>query len=254
MQILGFTPLSAGKEGGKKLRLLRSTWPEDDLPPASATLLSVAPRHGLLAAASPDQLVIASTEKVRKAFESAAGEHDVVTDFAPDATIPVQRLRHVAFSVDEDFLVTSAENGGGLDVYAVDDLLKGKAKPGAQIATNNTPVRALLPNPAPEQAHYMAVISDTGRLDIVDISAGEAVTVHDGAVTCASWSVKGKAFVAGFEDGTASIHLVSAMNQVKGKIPRAPEVPDNYRGKDLDLCMENLANLESCSIGSELAE
>ena len=243
MQTLGFTPLSAGKEGGKKLRLLPSPWPEDSLPPASATLLSVAPKNGLLAAASPDMLVIASTEKVRKAFESSAGEHDVVTDFAPEATLPVQRLRHVAFSVDEDFLVTSAENGGGLDVYAVNDLPKGNAKPGAQISTNNTPVRALLPNPAPGQAQYMAVILDTGRLDITEISTGKVVIVHPGAVTCASWSLKGRAIVAGFDNGTASIHMANNVHEVKGKIPRAPELPDNYRGNNPYLHMKDCTDL-----------
>jgi nucleoporin NUP159 len=77
----------------------------------------------------------------------------------------------------------------------------------------------------------MAVISDAGRLDVTDITTGQAKNVHHDRVTCASWSVKGKAIVAGFEDGTVSIHLLSALDQIKGKVPRPPELPDNYRGK-----------------------
>ncbi|KAJ4348408.1 uncharacterized protein N0V89_009782 [Didymosphaeria variabile] len=227
-EIIGFSPFSAGLEGPKTLKLLPSPWPTTNLPPASASLLSVGSRRGLLAAASPDKLVIASTQKIRKAFQEKSAEKDVVTSFIPDATLPVPQLRQVAFSADEDFLVTSAENRGGLSVYSLDDLLKGNTQPGVQIPTENSPVRALLPNPAAEQAHYMAVILDSGRLDITDITTGNARTVHSVGVTCASWSLKGKAFVAGFEDGTASIHLVSSLDQVKGRVPRPPEVGENY--------------------------
>jgi nucleoporin NUP159 len=246
--------LDAGREGAKKLRLLSSPWSTDNLPPASATLLSVAPRRGLLAAASPDKLVIASTEKVRKAFQEKAGKNDIVADFSPDATLPVPQLRHVAFSTDEDFLVTSAEHGGGLSVYSVDDLLKGNTQPGVQIATDNTSVRALLPNPAPEQAHYMAIVLDSGRLDITDITKGNAKTVHSEGVTCASWSQKGKAIVAGLEDGTASIHLVSSLDQVKGKIPRPPGIDENFMGKYPLWQSPSAVNTNLNSVGGELAE
>lgn len=252
-QILGFTPLSAGLNGPKKLKLLPSPWPIDNLPPVSATLLSVAPKRGILAAASPDKLVIASTEKVRKAFQEKAEAEDVVTSFSPDATLPVPQLRHVAFSADEDFLVISAENGGALSVYSVDDLLKGNAQPGLQVATDNTSVRALLPNPAAEQAHYMVVILDSGRLDITDVSGGNAKTVHNEKVTCAAWSVKGKAIVAGFEDGTAAIHLVSSLDQVKARIPRPPELGDSHICKCFSGITFGLkANLNS--VGCQLVE
>ncbi|KAK7192868.1 hypothetical protein DPSP01_013164 [Paraphaeosphaeria sporulosa] len=228
-EILGFSPLSSGRAGGaKKIKLLPSPWSTDNLPPPSATLLAVAPRRALLAAASPDKLVIASTEKVRKAFQEKGNEWDVVTNFSPDAALPVPQLRQVVFSADEDFLVTSPERDGGLSVYSVDALLKGNTQPDVQIATNNTSVRALLPNPSAGHAHYMAVILDSGRLDITDVSTGNARTVHNAGVTCASWSVKGKAFVVGFEDGTAAIHLISSMDQVKARVPRPSKVDDNY--------------------------
>lgn len=77
----------------------------------------------------------------------------------------------------------------------------------------------------------MAVILDSGRLDITDVSTGNAKNIRDSRVTCASWSLKGKAFVAGFADGSASIHLVSSMDQVKATIPRPPSLRDTYQSK-----------------------
>lgn len=135
------------------------------------------------------------------------------------------RLRHVAFSADEDFLIISAENGGGLAVYAVDDLLQQKKEPGQQISTGNVAVRALLPNPAYGQ--YVAVVLDSGRMDVIDVVKNDAHNVRDAGVTCAAWSVKGKAFAAGFEDGTAVI-LMTDSNKHLGTIPRPPEVDENY--------------------------
>ncbi|KAJ4290945.1 hypothetical protein N0V90_010141 [Kalmusia sp. IMI 367209] len=224
-EIIGFSSLSHGLEGPKKLKLLPSPWPSENAPPASATLLSVAPRRGLLAAASPDKLILASTENVRKAFQQQPGDNDVVTNFSPDATISVPQLRHVAFSSDEDFLVISAESGGGLAVYGVDDLLKGNTQPGNQISTN-APVRALLPNPAHGQ--YMAAVLDSGRLDIIDIASGATQAVRNSGVACVSWSLKGKAFVAGFNDGTAAVYLVGQYEQEKGRVPRPPEEAEDY--------------------------
>lgn len=209
------------------MKLLPTPWPSDDVPPATATLLAVASKRGLLAAAGPDALILTSTEKARHAFKKDAKDNDVVTDFAPDVTLPVPRLRQVAFSADEDFLVISSEKEGGLAVFAVDDLLQQKKEPGQQIATANTPVRAMLPNPSLDLSQYMVVILDSGRLDLIDITTGTAITVRDEGVTCAAWSVRGKAFVAGFADGTATIYM-SATREERGRIPRPKDLGDGY--------------------------
>jgi nucleoporin NUP159 len=214
-------------EGAKKLKLLPTPWPNDDVPPATASLLAVAPKRGLLAAAGPDTLILAYTENVRKAFKKEAGDNDVVTDFTPDVTLPVPQLRHVVFSADEDFLVISAENGGGLAVFAVEDLLQQKNGGEQQIETAIA-VRTMLPNPA--FAQYMAVIQDSGRMDIIDITNGSVKTVKSEGVTCAAWSLMGKAFVAGFADGTATVYMAGSHDE-RGRIPLPPETGKGYTSK-----------------------
>ncbi|KAJ4330823.1 hypothetical protein N0V87_009679 [Didymella glomerata] len=223
---LSFKALSQGAEGPKKLKLLPNPWPTDDVPPASVTLLSIASKSGLLAAAGPDTLVLASTEKVRKAFQEKAGEWDVITDFAPDATLPVPKLRHVAFSSEGDFLVISAENGGGLAVFDPKELLKGKQKPGNEIATDKQAIRALLPNPIAEMEHIFAAILDNGRLCLIDVASGKTSTLREDGVVCASWSTRGKALAVGLEDGTGVLYLNDGTQ--KGVIPRPPALNGGF--------------------------
>lgn len=196
------------------------------MPPASVTLLSIASKSGLLAAAGPDTLVLASTEKVRKAFQEKAGDWDVITDFAPDATLPVPKLRHVAFSSEGDFLVISAEDGGGLAVFDPKELLKGNQKPGNEIATDKQAIRSLLPNPIAEMEHIFAAILDNGKLCLIDVASGKTSTLRDDGVVCASWSTRGKALAVGLEDGTGVLYLNDGTQ--KGVIPRPPALNGGF--------------------------
>jgi nucleoporin NUP159 len=226
-QHLGFRALSQGAEGPKKLKLLKP-WPSNSVPPASATLLSIASKPGLLAAAGPDTLIVVSTEKVRKAFSGKAGEWDVISDFTPDVAIPLGNppLRHVLFSAGGEFLVISAEAKGGLAVFDVTKLMKGNQMPDQHIQTDGVAVRMLQANPVPEMEHYMTVVLDTGKLWLVDITSGKINTLKDGGVSCVTWSNRGKAVAAGMQDGTS--HIYMSDGSLKGVIPRPPGVDDNY--------------------------
>lgn len=226
LQELSFKAFSQGAEGPKKLKLLPSPWPTDDVPPASVTLLAIAAKPGLLAAAGPDTLVVASTEKVRKAFQDKAGEWDVISDFAPDATMPVPKLRHVAFSAEGDFLVISAEEQGGLAVFDPTQLLKQNFKPGNEIPTDKVAVRSLLPNPTAEMEHIFAAVLDNGKLCLVDVVKGASHTIRDEGVVCASWSTKGKALAVGLKDGTGVLYLNDGTQ--KGVIPRPPGLNEGF--------------------------
>jgi nucleoporin NUP159 len=126
--------------------------------------------------------------------------------------------------------VISSENEGGLAVFAVDDLLQQKKEPGQQISTASNPVRAMLPNPSPELSQYMVVILDSGRMDLIDITTGTSITVRDEGVTCAAWSTKGKAFVAGFADGTATTYM-SATREERGRIPQPKGLGEGYTSR-----------------------
>ncbi|KAJ4365537.1 hypothetical protein N0V83_008156 [Neocucurbitaria cava] len=225
-ELLGFKALSQGGAGPKKVKILPEPWPTDKVPPATASLLSVASKPGFLAAAGPGVLVLASTEKVRKAYEQEAGEGDVVSDFTPDVRLPVPTLRHVVFSTDGDFLVISAEDGG-LAVFDAVAVMNGNKKdPDVQIDTDRVAARALLPNPQPNLAHYFAIVLESGRLAIANVAEGSLKTIKSEGVTSVAWSNKGKAVVAGLQDGTAAIYLTTG--DLKGIVPCPSEVDQNY--------------------------
>jgi len=233
--------LKQGKQGPKKVKLLPRPWPVDALPPASANLLSVASKPGLLAAAGPNILVIASTDAVRNAFQNKTTadeienaddprlderDIDVVADFTPDVTISTPSLRHVAFSANGDFLAVAAEERPLLHIYDVAAVVgAGKKDASIDIETDST-VRALLPNPVPETEQYFATVTDAGKLMTFDVASGSRMTLRESGVTCAAWSARGKALVSGSIDGSCDIHM--ANGDLKGTIPRAPDVDETY--------------------------
>ena len=227
---MGFTALGLRRGGAaRKIQFLSSSWTADNVPPSCASLLTIASKRGLIAGAGPDALVVASTDSTRKAFEHDAGvDSGIVTDFTPDITIPSSRLRHVAFSSGEDFLIASAETGGGLAIYNVLDLEK-KSGPTIQISTDNVALRSLVPNPAPQFEQYVAIVTDTGNLFIADVVQGKLKEIHRDNVACVAWSAKGKAAVVGLNDGTAIQYM--ADGKLMGIIPRPPEIEDGYAGK-----------------------
>jgi nucleoporin NUP159 len=222
---LGFKTL----HGEKKLKLLSAPWPADNLPPSSACLLSAASKRGLVAAAGPDQLVVATADSIRAAFEKDADEStNVVTDFSPAVTIPVPKLRHVAFSSDEDFLVISAEEGGGLAIYDAAGLLENKLS-STQFPTDQTPVRALVPNPNPQYGHFFAAVLDSGRLLLIDVTQKKSTVIHEIDVTCVAWSIKGLALVAGLKDGSAVQYKTDG--KLLATVPAPPEMDPDFIGE-----------------------
>ncbi|KAK7543523.1 hypothetical protein IWX49DRAFT_535964 [Phyllosticta citricarpa] len=195
--------------GTNKIKLLPQPWPSDRLPPSYANLLAVASRKGILAAAGPDSLVVTSTEKLRqKLGDKNAEKQGEWVAFQPDLTIPMPRLSQVAFTADEQYLVVSAEEGGGLAVHDVGALMQGNKDSKFQIGTQNVATRCLCPNPMPELAENVAVVLTGGQLMIANLKeqrfmdGQHAAVLKDGA-TCVAWSNKGKQLTAGLQDGTA---------------------------------------------------
>ncbi|OCK84880.1 hypothetical protein K432DRAFT_439690 [Lepidopterella palustris CBS 459.81] len=222
---LGFLALN----GEKKLKLLPFSWPSDALPPPTSSLLSVASKKGVLAAAGPDTLVIATTESVRQTLTGSGPEENQVKAFTPQLTLPFPRLSHIAFSSNESFLVVSAESGGGLRVFHVDSLLQGKTDAAFELATNGVAVRALIPNPNPAFEELFSIILAGGQLMLAELNQRQLVNGPNGSailkegVSCVSWSAKGKQLVAGLGDGTA--FQIQQDGVGVASIPRPPEVP-----------------------------
>lgn len=122
----------------------------------------------------------------------------------------------------------SAESQGGLAVFDTAKLMQQQKDPEREIATEGTAVRALAPNPAASTEHYMAVVLDSGKLLITNIIDGASNTIKDQGTHCVAWSTRGKAVVAGLQDGTCSILLTNGT--LKGTIPRPPAVEKDWLG------------------------
>ncbi|KAJ5009331.1 Nucleoporin NUP159 [Colletotrichum sp. SAR 10_99] len=221
-EALGFKSIA----GDAKLRLT-SAW--SPAPADTASLLSIAPRRGLVAAAGPDGITIASTESVRQGFEADAKESDSsdVRAFQPQVKLPMpMRVSQLAFSADENYLILSAESGGGLAVYETQSLLNGGTQAAFELATNGETLRALVPNPTIEKAELVAIVTNNGNLHMANLKGRNISNVLKAQVSCLSWSTKGKQLVAGLADGT--IFQMTPEGEEKGQIPRPPGVENAH--------------------------
>ncbi|SPN97042.1 related to nucleoporin [Cephalotrichum gorgonifer] len=217
---LGFRSIS----GDAKIRL---TSPWTSKPSSTTSLLSIAQRRGLVAAAGPDGVVIASTESVRTAFEAPKEGDSDVRGFTPQLKIPLpMHVSQLAFSTDETYLMISAESGGGIAVYDVQALLQGNTQSAFELATNGEALRVLLPNPTPEKAELCAVVTQNGNLHMANLKERALSGSLKSQVSSISWSNKGKQLIAGLADGT--IHQLTPEGAAKAEIPKPPELGDYH--------------------------
>ncbi|OAA78146.1 nuclear pore complex subunit Nup159 [Akanthomyces lecanii RCEF 1005] len=218
IQALGFQSIA----GDAKVRLT-SPWPEQ--PPRTASLLSIASKRGLAAAVGPDYITFASTESIRKAFESPKEGDSDVRSYEPQLKIQMpMRISQVAFTADENYLLLSAESGGGLAVYEVQSLLQGSTNSAFELPTNGQALRVLAPNPTAEKAELCALVTDSGELFMANLRERQVSNVLKSRVSCISWSAKGKQLCAGLADG--SIHQITPEGQDKAEIPKPPSLGD----------------------------
>ncbi|POR30870.1 Nucleoporin [Tolypocladium paradoxum] len=213
-EALGFLSVA----GDAKVRLT-SAWPS--LPAPTSSLLSIAPRTGLVAAAGPDQLALSRTESVRKAFESPKDGESDIRPFEPQLKISMSmRVAQLAFTADENYLILSAEIGGGLAVYEIQTILQGSSNSAFELSTNGEALRSLIPNPTPEKAELCAIVTEGGNLHMANLKERRCSGVLNSQVSCISWSTKGKQLCAGLADGT--IHQMTPEGEAKGEIPKPP--------------------------------
>lgn len=233
-QTLGFNAL----QSNTYLKILPNDWPADSLPPPTANLLSIASRKGLLAAASPDTLVVCKTDSVRKAFTAKVQPINdkpeaKVLPFTPELSLQLPRLSQVVFNSSQEYLIVCAEEGGGLRVYRTDALAQGQTEAAFSIGTNGISVRGLAPNPAPEYQDYVAVVLSGGQLLLADLAEQKLVDGMNGqiikdGISCVSWSVRGRQLVAGM--GTGVVAQMTANGEVQAEIPRPPQLAGDQHG------------------------
>lgn len=157
-----------------------------------------------------------------------------VRSFTPQAKVPLPiRVSQLAFTADEQYLILSAESGGGLAVHEVQALIQGSTQSAFEISTNGETLRALAPNPMPELAGYCAMVTDKGSLLMANFAERKLISGPNGPAlrsqaSCVSWSTKGKQLVVGVADG--SIYQMTPEGVEKAYIPKPPTLGD-YHGK-----------------------
>jgi nucleoporin NUP159 len=211
--------------GGESKVRLSQAWPEDKQPPAWASLLSIASSKGLIAAGTSEAVILVSSDTVRKTYWEVDSEKKPKT-ITPQLSLSVPQVSHVDFSADESSLVIAAQEGGGLAVYDVQSLLQGNKDSAFQLATNGISVRALAPNPSPDNAHLFAIVLTDGKLMLADLKQRSLINANNPVfregVRCVSWSVKGKQLIAGLEDGSAEQY--DPQGVLKAQLPRPPQL------------------------------
>ena len=186
-------------------------------------------------------MILAYTESVRQALRAEGGD---IKPFTPQLTLDIGTpISQVAFSSDESALVLSAEHGGGLAIYNVDDLMQGNKRTSFEMSTDSTAVRALIPNPAVKNAESFAVVTAKGQLLVANVKEGRWLENPNGqvlkdGVSCISWSKLGKQLVAGLADGSASQMRPNgapllADGSPQKVIPRPAKIEGNQHGKPL---------------------
>ncbi|KAI1001119.1 Nucleoporin [Podosphaera aphanis] len=219
--------------GESKVQLLPTPWPKENLPPSTSSLMSIASRRGILAAAGPDCVVLATTALVREAFEKSKPTDRQANPYSPNLTIPMKiRISHLAFSADEKYLILSAEDGGGLAVYEVSSLMTGATEATFELPTNGQALSCMIPNPALEREEFLAMVTKEGNLMIANLKErtfiiGAQGSVLKDRVSCISWSTKGKQIVAGLSNGCG--YQMTPEGVCKAEIPRLPNLDaDDY--------------------------
>ena len=153
------------------------------------------------------------------------------------------RVSQVAFSSDENFLVLSAESGGGLAVYDVQSLMQGATESAFQLTTNGTALRALLPNPTPEKAELFAAVSTNGQLLMANLKTREFFSGPQGQVlkdgiSCVSWSARGKQLIAGLGNGMC--YQMTPEGEGKAELPRPPGLDGDQHGENSNVAAHDL--------------
>lgn len=134
------------------------------------------------------------------------------------------RVSHLSFTADENYLLLSAESGGGLAVYEVQSLLQGSSNSAFELPTNWESLRYLAPNPTAEKSELCAVVTNNGNLYMANLKERKLSNPLKTHVSCLSWSAKGKQLCAGMADG--SISQMTPDGEGKGDIPKPPNSGD----------------------------
>ncbi|KAL7270558.1 hypothetical protein RUND412_006732 [Rhizina undulata] len=220
---LGFLALN----GETKVKLLPQGFSSDNLPSSSSSLLAIANRAGLFAAAGSSTLIVGTTASLREAFSSPPD-----TTYTPQLSIPLTAsVSHLAFNADESHLVLGASSGG-LAIYSVNDLTSSQhnPKPIFELGTNGVGFREVKPNPVSPE--FVAVVLANGEARMINLNERNFITGPSGSqvlrtdVGTAAWSARGKQIVCGLSDGTG--YQMTPEGEEKAILPSVPGLENHF--------------------------
>ncbi|KAF8476897.1 hypothetical protein BDZ91DRAFT_708301 [Kalaharituber pfeilii] len=226
-EIFGFLALN----GDTKVKLLPDGFSESSMPISSASLFTVANQRGLFAAAGPSTFVLGTSESLRRAFASAT-TGSTVTTYQPSVSLSAPTpISHIAFNASEHHLILGAASGG-LAVYSVDSLMASNSQSLFELGTNGLPLREVKPNPNPDFAHLIAVLTQNGEFRLFNLNQRVFVPGKQGTevlktgISTLNWSQRGKQLICGLTDGTCS--QITPEGDERAVIPKPPGLTNFY--------------------------
>lgn len=177
--------------------------------------------------------VLGTTESLRKAF-TAAPSGSTIVYYTPTVSLPLPTpVSHIVFNSAENYLILGAASGG-LAIYSVDTLgsSNGQVAPLFEVGTNGLALREVKPNPNPDYAKSVAIVTQNGEVRMLDLDQRRFVPGKQGGdvlkseVSTIAWSQRGKQLICGLTNGSCS--QITPEGDERAVIPKPPNLTDYY--------------------------
>lgn len=122
-------------------------------------------------------------------------------------------------------------SSGGLAIYSVDSLWKGQKDSLFEVGTDGLALQEIRPNPNPEFARLIAILTQNGGVRILDLerrafAPGKQDVLLRTGVSTITWSQKGKQIICGLTNGSCVQITPEGIQQAE--IPKPPGLIDHF--------------------------
>lgn len=122
-------------------------------------------------------------------------------------------------------------SSGGLAIYSVDSLSNDQNTPLFEVGTEGLPLHEIRPNPNPEYAHLITILTKDGSVRILNLdqrafAPGKQGDVLRTGVSTTTWSQRGKQIICGLTDG--SCVQIKPEGDQQAEIPKPPGLTGHF--------------------------